>query len=156
MRGSTVDASPCELVRRAAISQGFALFPFSALRSRRRGNRCLRGCRRLLFLEINLWSLPRTLIGLEVRVVPRKPTYARYQVVREKRNISVVVLQSLIVAAPLHRDSVLCPRQLILQPQKVLVRLQLRIVFNHNQQPSQSRVERLVGRNFVGRSFRIE
>src|SRR6266446_48560 len=150
-----VDASPCGL----APNQG--IYPAARTLTARQlwfcGSGSLRGRRwSFLVFEIDLGSLPGPLVCLEVCVIPGKAAHARHQVVREKREISIVVLQRLVVTAPLHRDSILGARQLVLQPQKVFVGFQLRIIFNHNQQAPESRIEPLVGGNLVGRSIRTE
>src|ERR1700730_5043600 len=74
-----------------------------------------------LVLKIDLGSLSRAFVCLEVRVIPGKAAQARYQAAREKGNIGGVVLHRFIVTTPLHGDSVLCARQLVLKPQKVFV-----------------------------------
>src|SRR5260370_17175828 len=99
----------------------------------RRGSRSLRRRRWSLF-EIDLGSLASALVCLEVRVVSRKATQTRYQIIGEQGNIGIVVLQRFVVSPPLHRDSVLFPAQFSLNPQKLFFEFQLRIIFHHNQQ----------------------
>src|ERR1700719_3695381 len=109
-----VDASRRGLVRRGAESFALsALFLLSRvdwscgaalpkrLRFCRRRSRSLRW-RSVLFFEGDFRRLPRAFVGLEVRVVPGKSAHSRDYVVREERKIRVVVLQSVVVAAPFH------------------------------------------------------
>src|ERR1700676_4293731 len=91
------------------------------LRFCRSGRRSLRWRRSVLFLEVNFWNLPRAFVGLEVGVVSGKSAHTCNYVVREERNIGVVVLQRLVIATPLHRDAVFGASEFVLQTQEVFV-----------------------------------
>src|SRR5437660_11996960 len=81
--------------------------------------------------ETNFGNLPRAFFRFEVSVVAREPAHSRHQTVREERNERVVILHSLIVAAALHGDAMLCSRQLVLQSQNIVIRFTLRLDSNN-------------------------
>jgi hypothetical protein len=68
---------------------------------------------------------------LEVVAILAKAHDTRDEVVGEKADIGVVILDRLVVPPPLHRDTVFRPLQLVLQFQKIFVGLELGIVLNH-------------------------
>src|SRR6266852_4058970 len=120
----------------------------------RRGGRCRRRRRRLIKIKIHFRRLPCSLIRLEIRIIPRKSRKSRHQTIREQRNVRVVTLNRFVVPPPLHRNPVFRSRQLILQPQKILIRFQLRIILHHHQQAAQRRIQLPVRRDLVRRSLR--
>ena len=69
-------------------------------------------------------------------------------------HVSVVVPQSVVVTLALDGNAILRAGKFILKTQEILVRLQLRIVLDHQQQPAQRPVELPVGRDFLLRRTR--
>ena len=64
-------------------------------------------------------------------------------------DISVVVLQCLVVALSFDGDAVFGAGELILQAQEVFVGFKLRIILHNREQPSKCTVELLVGCNLL-------
>src|SRR5579883_583649 len=77
--------------------------------------------------EVHAWRLPRTFIGLEVGVITREAAHASHNIVGKQRNIRVVILNRLVVAATFYRNAVLGSRELILEAHEIFVGFQLRI-----------------------------
>src|SRR5260370_4592786 len=97
-------------------------FSSSTLRFCRRWLRlCSWRCRRVGSSEIYLGNLAGTFFRLEVSVVTREAAEARHQAVREERDKRVVILHRLVVAAPLHGDSVFRARHFFLPTQNIIV-----------------------------------
>src|SRR5580698_6365203 len=93
--------------------------------------------RRLAVVEIHLGRLSCPLFGLEVRIIPRESAEARYQTIREQRNIRVVVLDRIVIALALYGNAILGSRKFILQPLEILIGLQLWVVLHDHQQSAQ-------------------
>src|ERR1019366_2541387 len=115
-----------------------------------------RSCHRSRWLcaKVHLRRLPRSFRCLEVRRVLLVAGKPRVQAVRELQHIGVVILQRVVIALALDGNPVLRPRQLILQAQKILVRLQLRIILHDQQQPPDRSIQLPVRGHLIGRRLR--
>src|ERR1700691_1486329 len=113
--------------------------------------RCHRsGCR----AKICLRYLPRRFRGLEISWILFISRKARVEAVWKLQYISVVILQRIVVALTFDGNAVLGARQFILQAQEIFVRLQLRVILHHHQQPPQRVIQLPVGSDFIGRRLR--
>src|SRR4029077_17468759 len=121
--------SACTLFRRRGLRR--------RLRGRARGG------------EIHLGNLARFFRGSKIRFVRFETSPTRINVVGKLLHIGVVVLQRVVVTLALDRDAVFRSRQLVLQAQEVLIRLQLRVVLDHDEQAADGPVQLLVGGDFV-------
>src|SRR5207245_10881729 len=91
--------------------------------------------------EIYLGHLPRSLGGFEVRIVGLETCPAGKYARGELLDVGVVVLQGVVVALPCHGDAIFSAGQLVLQAQKVFVRLQLRIVLPDHDKATKGAVQ---------------
>src|SRR5712691_1919394 len=123
------------------------------LRRRRTRRRALR-CGRVPVIEIYLRRLPRAFFGFEVGIVARETAQTRHETVWKESEEGVVVLHGFVVTPPLHGDAVLRARQLILEPQEVLVGFQLRIVLHDHEQTAKSGIKLYIGGNLLRRRMR--
>src|SRR2546430_2269070 len=67
----------------------------------------------------------------EVRAVRLESSPPGKDVIRKLLNVSVVILESIVVAFALHRDAVFRAGQLILQAQEIFIRLELRVILSY-------------------------
>ena len=74
---------------------------------------------------------------------------ARENIVRKKSDVRVVVLNRVVVALALNGDAVFSARQFVLQTEEVFIRFQLRIVFDDEEQPSESAIQLAVRGDLV-------
>src|SRR5580693_10135402 len=99
--------------------------------------------------KLHLGSLARALGRLKISVVLLEAGPAGEQAVRKLADESVISLNRIVVALTLDGNPILSARQFVLQPQKVLVRFELRIILNHRQQAPESAIKLPVGRDLV-------
>lgn len=99
------------------------------------GRRWLRAglCRRARKRKVHFRHLARPLRGDEICLVRLEAGSSGENVVRELLDVCAVVLQGVVIAFPLHRNPVFGPGKFILQPQEILIRLQLPIVLDDGQ-----------------------
>src|SRR5262249_2167088 len=97
--------------------------------SRRRG-----GSLRFVEVEVHLRRGAGAFISLEVGLVAGKAAHAGDQAVGEERDESVVLLNHIVVAAPLDSDAVFGAGELVLQAEKIFIGFELGIVFRDDQQ----------------------
>src|SRR6266566_7360316 len=79
--------------------------------------------RRIRCREVYFRHFTRSFGGGEVRVVWLESSPLGKDVIRKLLNVSVVILQSVVIALAFHGDAVFRAGQLILQAQEILVRL---------------------------------
>src|SRR5712692_1296797 len=101
--------------------------------------------------ELHLGGLTGGRRGCEISLVTLEAGPTGEQAVGEQADKGVVVRQSFVVAPPLGGNAVFCACQLILQAQKILVGLELRVVFDDHQQATQRAVELIIGGDALGR-----
>ena len=106
--------------------------------------------------ELYFGHFPPSLRGDEIGIVRLEARPSSENVVRKQSDVGIVVLQCVVVAAPLHRDAVFGARQFILQMQEVFVRVELRIILGDGQQAAERAVELAVSGDALGRSLRAE
>src|SRR5207245_10278101 len=81
--------------------------------------------------EIHFRHFTRSFGGGEVRVVWLESSPLGKDVIRKLLNVSVVILQSVVIALAFHGDAIFRAGQLILQAQEILVRLELRVILSY-------------------------
>src|SRR5579863_4285819 len=107
-------------------------------------------------LELNFWRRPGAWLGLEVSVLTLVPGKGRHHVRREEGQVRVVLLHRLVVSAARLQNPVFRTFELKLQLLEILVRLQVRIVFDYHEQSSQRPGKLIVGVDFLLRRFRAQ
>src|ERR1035437_3151537 len=100
--------------------------------------------------KLNLRRLSGCPRSAEIRCVWFESGPSCKNIVWEKLDVSVVVLHGLVVTPPFDRDAVLGASQLVLQAQKILVGLELRIILNDGEQPAECPVELAVRGYTIG------
>src|ERR1700676_712050 len=113
-------------------------------------NGSLRGWRR----ECDFRHFPAAFGCREIRIIWFKPGPARKNAIGKKANVRVVVLHCVVISPAFHSNSVLCPCELILQTQKIFVRLKLRIILYDQEQPPERTLKLCVGSNTLRRRLR--
>src|SRR5713226_1122133 len=101
--------------------------------------------------ELHLGGLTGGRRSCEISLVTLEAGPTGEHAVWEQADIGVVVLQGFVVAPPLDGDAVFCACQLVLQAQKILVGLELRVVLDDHQQATQRAVERIISGDPVSR-----
>src|SRR6185312_10316782 len=110
-------------------------YPSRSMRRWRGWSSAARPCRRRIRV-VYLRHLTRAGVGhLEVRLL-LGADHLRREHRRETTDVRVVLLRRLVVIAARHGNTILGARQLILQPQETLVRLELRIRLGDGEQPA--------------------
>src|SRR5208337_1505531 len=103
--------------------------------SRYRGESLLRRA------EIHLGSLARSLGSNKVSIIPLESSPPGKDVIREKTDVGVVILDGLVIAAALDGDAVFGSGQLVLKGQEVLIGFEIGIVLDDGQQPAQGAIQ---------------
>src|SRR6202451_4890832 len=87
--------------------------------------------------------------SLEVIFIRFESSHPSEEAVRELLHVSVVVLERIVIPLAFHRDTILRACKFVLQTKEILVRFQLRIVFDDRQEVANRSIELAVRRNLL-------
>src|SRR5689334_893661 len=105
--------------------------------------------------KLDFRNSPRLGSGGEVSVVALEACPACERAIGPGTDVSVVVLDGVVVTLALDGDAIFRAFELILQPQKALIRFELRIIFREGEDFHQRAIELAVGGDFVFGRLRV-
>src|ERR1035438_767999 len=106
--------------------------------------------------EIHFGRHARALGRSEVVVVPLESCPTGIDAVGELADVSVVILNGLVIPAAFDGDAILASGQFVLKGCEVLIGLEIGVVLNHEQQSADGAIQLPIGGNLVSGGLGVQ